>query len=102
MVPEPDLDNRTALVTGSATRVGRELLLRVAACGADVAVHYRESGTEAAATAEEARERGVAATPVQGDVTDPGDVDAMFGEAKAALGGVDILVTVDGGRLAEL
>jgi 3-oxoacyl-[acyl-carrier protein] reductase len=92
MAPEPDLDGRTALVTGSATRVGRELLLRVAACGADVVVHYRQSETEAAATAEKAREQGVAATTVQGDVTDPADVERLFGEAEAELGGVDILV----------
>ena len=39
----PDLDGRTALVTGSAQRVGRELLLTLAAAGADVAVHYNTS-----------------------------------------------------------
>jgi 3-oxoacyl-[acyl-carrier protein] reductase len=92
MVPEPNLDGRTALVTGSATRVGRELLLHIAGCGADVVVHYRESEVEAAATADEAREHGVAATTVQGDITDPADVDAMFEEAEAEFGHVDILV----------
>jgi NAD(P)-dependent dehydrogenase (short-subunit alcohol dehydrogenase family) len=53
----PDLSGRTALVTGSATRVGRELLLRIAAHGADVAVHYRTSEAAATATAERLRER---------------------------------------------
>ena len=38
----PDLSGRTALVTGSAKRVGRELLLSIADCGADVVVHYNE------------------------------------------------------------
>ena len=88
----PDLDGRTALVTGSATRVGRELLVRIADCGADVAVHYRTSEAEAAATAAEAREAGVEATTVQGDITDPGAVDAMFDDIEADLGSVDILV----------
>jgi 3-oxoacyl-[acyl-carrier protein] reductase len=92
MGPEPTLNGRTALVTGSATRVGRELLLRIAACGADVVVHYRESEAEAAATAASAREHGVAATTVQGDITEPADVDAMFDQAEAELGCVDILV----------
>ena len=92
MVPEPNLDGRTALVTGSATRVGRELLCRIAACGADVAVHYRESEPEAAATAARAREEGIAATTVQGDITVPSEVDAMFDEAEAELGDVDVLV----------
>jgi NAD(P)-dependent dehydrogenase (short-subunit alcohol dehydrogenase family) len=88
----PDLSGRTALVTGSATRVGRALLLSIAACGADVAVHYRESEAAATATAEEARAEGVAATTVQGDVTDPDEVDAMFDAVEADLGTVDVLV----------
>ena len=88
----PNLDCRTALVTGSATRVGRELLLTLAACGADVIVHYRTSEDAAEATAEEAREYGVDATTVAGDVTDPDAVDALFGDAESALGTVDILV----------
>jgi len=91
-LPTPDLDGHTALVTGSAKRVGRELLLRIADCGADVAVHYRTSEAAATATAEEARERGVAATTVQGDVTDPDAVDALFDAAEADLGTVDVLV----------
>ena len=88
----PDLDGRTALVTGSAARVGRELLLTLAACGADVAVHYRTSDEAAAATAAEAREHGVEATTVQADVTDPEAVDAMFDAVEADLGTVDVLV----------
>jgi len=88
----PDLSGRTALVTGSATRVGRELLLSLAACGADVAVHYNESEAAAEATAADAREHGVAATTVQGDVTDPDEVDALFAAAEADLDTVDVLV----------
>ena len=88
----PDLDGRTALVTGSPKRVGRELLLSIAECGADVAVHYHESEAEAAATAAEAREHGVEATTVQGDITDPEAVDALFGTVESELGPVDILV----------
>jgi 3-oxoacyl-[acyl-carrier protein] reductase len=89
---DTDLQGRTALVTGSATRVGRELLLRLADHGADVAVHYRTSEAEAVATAEEARERGVDATTVQGDITDPDAVDELFDAAEADLGTVDVLV----------
>ncbi len=91
-IPSPDLDGRTALVTGSADRVGRELLLRLADNGADVAVHHRSSEAAAEATAEEARDRGVAATTVRGDVTDPDEVDAMFDACADTLGDVDVLV----------
>jgi NAD(P)-dependent dehydrogenase (short-subunit alcohol dehydrogenase family) len=72
--------------------VGRELLLRLADHGADVAVHCKDSVAEAEATAEEARERGVDATTVRGDVTDPDAVDALFDAAEAELGTVDVLV----------
>ena len=89
---EPDLSGQVALVTGSAKGVGRELLLALAADGADVAVHYRTSDDAATTVAERARERGVGATVVQGDVTDPDDVDGLFDAVEADLGRVDALV----------
>ncbi len=92
MTVSPDLSGRTALVTGSAKRVGRELLLRIADCGADVAVHYNESDAAAEATAAEAREVGVEAITVGADITDPEAVDAMFETIESALGTVDLLV----------
>jgi len=88
----PDLSGRTALVTGSAKRVGRELLLSIADCGADVAVHYNESEAAATATAEEVRERGGTAVTAQGDITDPDAVDELFDTVEAELGSVDVLV----------
>ncbi|USZ69339.1 SDR family oxidoreductase [Halorussus salilacus] len=89
----PDLDERTALVTGSATGVGRELLFALAERGASVAVHYRTSREAAEEVAEAARDRGAPeATAVQGDVADPDDVDAMFDAVERELGGVDVLV----------
>jgi NAD(P)-dependent dehydrogenase (short-subunit alcohol dehydrogenase family) len=90
--PSTDLSGKTALVTGSARRVGRELLLRIADCGADVVVHYNESEAEAEATAAEARERGVNAVTVNGDITAPESVDSMFETIESELGTVDVLV----------
>ncbi|MFB6117358.1 SDR family NAD(P)-dependent oxidoreductase [Halosegnis sp.] len=92
----PDLSGRVALVTGSAHRVGREVLLGLAEQGADVAVHYHTSDAAATATAEEAREHGVAATTVAADVTDPDAVDAAFDAVEAELGTVDVLVNCVG------
>ncbi|WP_458207022.1 SDR family NAD(P)-dependent oxidoreductase [Haladaptatus sp. NG-SE-30] len=89
---KPDLDGRVALVTGSAKGVGRELLLSLADCGADVAVHYRSSDEQARDVVERARDRGVDATLAQGDVTDPDSVDDLFATVEADLGTVDVLV----------
>lgn len=87
-----NLTDRTALVTGSAKGVGRELLLAIADRGADVAVNYRSSADAAAEVAERARERGVDAVTVPGDVTDPDSVEETFAAVEAELGPVDVLV----------
>ena len=89
---EPDLEGRVALVTGSAKGVGREVLLALADCGADVAVHYNTSEDEAEAVADRAREHGVAAGTFAADVTEPGEVEDLFDAVAADLGTVDVLV----------
>ena len=90
---EPDLTGRVALVTGSGRGVGREILLSLADSGARVAVHYRTSGDAAHEVADLARERGAPEVAVvQGDVTDPEQVDALFSETESELGPVDVLV----------
>jgi NAD(P)-dependent dehydrogenase (short-subunit alcohol dehydrogenase family) len=92
---DPDLDGRTALVTGSAKGIGRELLLAMAKRGASVAAHYHTSEEAADDVAERARElneEGATITVVQGDVTDPDDVDEMFDAAEDALGTIDVLL----------
>ncbi|WP_254525097.1 SDR family NAD(P)-dependent oxidoreductase [Natrinema caseinilyticum] len=89
----PDLSDRTVLVTGSASGVGRELLLATADCGARTAVHYRTSAEAARDVAAAALERGAPeAVTVQGDVTDPDDVDDLFAVVESELGPVDVLV----------
>ncbi|RRJ33502.1 SDR family NAD(P)-dependent oxidoreductase [Halocatena pleomorpha] len=89
----PDLTGRTALITGSATGIGRGFVEAIAECGAAVAVHYHTSADAAQETAETARERyGVQTTTVQGDVTDPDVVDTVFDAIEAELGSVDLLI----------
>ena len=50
---------KTALVTGAARRVGREIALALADYGWNVAVHFGSSADEAEATASDIRSRGV-------------------------------------------
>lgn len=89
---EPDLDGHTLLITGSSRGLGRALTLACAERGANVAVHYHTSEDAAREVAEGARQRGVEATTVQGDVTDPGAVERIFEGIETAIGPVDILV----------
>ncbi len=89
---EPDLDGRTALVTGSAKGLGRAVALAAAEQGADVAVHYRTSDGATREVADRAGEYGVETTVVRGDVTDPVAVEELFESVEADLGSVDVLV----------
>ena len=85
-----DFRGRRALVTGAARKLGRAIALALGRGGADVAVHYRGSRTEAEETAAELMRLGVRAPLVQGDqALDP---ERIVHQAAAALGGLDLLV----------
>jgi len=71
MSQRPDRPDRpVVLVTGGARRLGREIALELAVHGWDVALHYRNSGTEAQATASDLRERGAKSHAFAADLAD--------------------------------
>ena len=89
------LSGKSAIVTGSASGIGREIALTLAADGASVTVADRNlEGAEA--VARQIAESGGTAQAAQVDVTDSGQVDAAVEGAAAAYGSVDILVNVAG------
>jgi 3-oxoacyl-[acyl-carrier protein] reductase len=84
------LKDRVALVTGGGSGIGRAIALRFAAEGAFVVVNDLkiESAQKTVAELDGGRGRAIAA-----DVSESGQVRAMFGEAERELGGrLDILV----------
>ncbi len=87
-----DLRGRTALVTGAARRIGRELALALGGRGAAVALHYGASAAEAEETAAALAELGARTALVPGDLADPGTPARVAAAAAEALGPVDILV----------
>jgi NAD(P)-dependent dehydrogenase (short-subunit alcohol dehydrogenase family) len=86
------LHPKTALVTGAAKRIGRSLALCLAAAGADVAITYRGSVTEAHATVEALRKHKVRAMAVQCDVRNQESVAAAVAAVVEQFGRLDILV----------
>lgn len=91
MTAAHDLEGRHALVTGSATGLGRSIALKLAERGASVIVNCTKSVAEGEATVEACQKAGGQARLVQGDVsTDAGC--AALAEAAAASGRLDILV----------
>ncbi len=87
-----ELSGKTALVTGSARRVGRAIALALGRAGADVVVHYNRSAAEAEAAAEEIRQLGRQATTRQADLTDPAQIESMFAAVAESPGRLDVLV----------
>jgi len=83
---------KTALITGGAIRVGKAITLALAQAGANVVINYNSSSQAAEETAEEARDLGVLALPVQADIADNKQVETMVRLADEQLGSVDILV----------
>lgn len=87
------LKNRTALVTGSAVRVGRAIVLGLAERGCRVIVHYNRSRAEAEQTVAEAQAHGVEAIAVSADLNDPAATAAhLFREASEQGMSPDILI----------
>ena len=81
-----------ALVTGGARRIGRAIVLALAARGHDVAIHHRDSVEDAEALAEEVQALGVRAAVVSADLTDEVATRALVPAAAEALGPLSVLV----------
>jgi 2-deoxy-D-gluconate 3-dehydrogenase len=85
------LDSKTALVTGSATGIGRSIAVALAEAGADVACHCRKPG-DAAETVAACQAAGVQAIEVSGDMADKMVPKRVVDEVAAKFGKIDILI----------
>jgi NAD(P)-dependent dehydrogenase (short-subunit alcohol dehydrogenase family) len=82
----------TCLITGGAQRLGRFSALALARAGADVAITFRNSASEAKQTVIDLASFGGRAFALKCDITDEASVKAMMKEAGRELGRIDILV----------
>jgi NAD(P)-dependent dehydrogenase (short-subunit alcohol dehydrogenase family) len=87
-----ELRGRWALVTGGAKRIGRTIALELAGRGANVAVHYHTSASEADAVVKQIEARGVKALALHADLGRADEVLALAQAAEDRTGGVDVLV----------
>jgi len=82
----------TALVTGAARRLGREIALTLARAGWDIAVHYSTSRDEALQTVADIETLGRRAVALHARLEDEKEVLALLPAATQALGPVRCLV----------
>jgi 3-oxoacyl-[acyl-carrier protein] reductase len=106
MTAPMDLAGRTAIVTGSAKRIGRTIAMTLSAAGANVVINARSSVDATEATVQAIRDAGGRAVGCVADVTREQDAERIVRTALDAFGGVDILVNNAGirqhDRLADI
>ena len=96
------LKGKTAVVTGGARDIGREVAIKLAKEGANVVVNYYLSQEDGDTTLKLIEEAGGKAIIVQGDMTKQADIDTLVSESKKAFGEeVHVLVNVAGGLIAR-
>lgn len=86
------LQGKTALVTGGARRIGREIALSLARAGADVALTYRSSKDDAASAASELSAIGVQSLLIECDVRSESSVRAAIASVISRFNRLDILI----------
>lgn len=87
------LAGKTVLITGGARRVGAAIARELHAAGANLAIHYRKSATEAAGLARELNElRAGSAATVRAELLDVEQLPMLVNFAKRSFGGLDVLV----------
>lgn len=91
-MPTQPLSTKSALVTGGARRIGRGIALALAQAGADVAITYLNSKTEAAQTVKEIEALGRRALAVECDVRSEASVRGAIAAAASHLARLDLLV----------
>lgn len=96
------LKGKTAVVTGGARDIGREVAIKLAKEGANVVVNYYLNQEDGDTTLKLIEQAGGKAIIVQGDMTKQEDIDTLVSESKKAFGEeVHVLVNVAGGLIAR-
>lgn len=94
------LTGKRALVTGSTSGIGEGIAHALAREGVSVVVHGRSDAKAQAVKAAIIAEGGICET-VLGDLSIAQDAERVAREAKALLGGIDILVNNSGGMIGQ-
>src|SRR5258706_1188072 len=84
---------KKALITGASRGIGRGIALKLAAGGAQVAIHYYQNKDAAQATLEKVHALGSNGFLVQADVRRTEEVLRLFQQVRSEFGSLDIFVS---------
>jgi 3-oxoacyl-[acyl-carrier protein] reductase len=89
-------EKNVAVVTGASRGIGREVALRLAKDGFAIVVGFAGNAGKAGEVVRLIENAGGMALAVQGDISDPACVEALFDKALARFGRVDVVVNCAG------
>lgn len=89
---QPNLSGKTALVTGGARRIGREICLSLARQGVNVVVHYQKSALQAKNLCEEIGDLGVSTWSIAADLAKAKSAESLVGKALQRAGRLDMVI----------
>jgi 3-oxoacyl-[acyl-carrier protein] reductase len=87
-----NLEGKSAIVTGGSIGIGAAIAVKLAECGANVAINYRKHSEEAEAVISRIKNLGNKGVMIQADISKFDDADKMVKKVIAEFGGIDILV----------
>lgn len=95
------LNEKVAVITGSARGLGKAIAERYASLGANIVINYSRDKASADEVMRNVTAMGVKAIAVQADVSKVADIERLFAEARSAFGKIDIVVANAGIEMVE-
>ncbi len=87
-----NLEGKKAIVTGGSGQLGRRIVLSLAECGADVAIHYHKNRAKADELASLLNQMGLCSGVFQADITDEQSIYSMRDKVYEEFGKPDIII----------
>ncbi|MBN1223865.1 MAG: SDR family oxidoreductase [Candidatus Aminicenantes bacterium] len=86
------MENRVVLITGSSRGIGKDIALKFAGSGADVAIHYLGDRKSALGVARTVRDKGGRSAVFRADLTKERDAASLIRRVQEKFGRIDVLV----------